>query len=88
MDLGIGPSFPDFTQEDSAEPQPLYWLQHPHHSSGDNGLDQPVVGGRGHGRKFCHRRPQFPAAEKTIPRLIPCFSYQLQYTVSNLELFS
>ena len=86
--LGTGPSFPNFLLDDSAEPQPLPWLQHLHHSTGDDGLDQPVDGGRGHGRKFRQRRPQFLEAEKTIPCLIPCFSPQLQYTVSNLELFS
>ena len=86
--LGTSPSFPDFPQDDSAEPQPLPWLQHPHHSAGDDGLDQPAAGGRGHGRKFRHRRPQFPAAEKTIPCLIRCFSPQLHYAVSNLEPFS
>ena len=40
------------------------------------------------GQKFRHRCPQFPAVEKTIPHLIPCYSHQLQYTVSNLEPFS
>ena len=64
------------------------WLENPYPSAGDDGLDQPAAGGCSHVRKFRHRRPQFPAAEKTIPRLIPCNSHQLPYTVSNLEPFS